>query len=43
MCPCHGSEFDAATGKVLRALTTAPLKELPVKAKDGKIVAGPGA
>ncbi|MGW3631205.1 Rieske 2Fe-2S domain-containing protein [Streptomyces sp. NPDC005122] len=43
VCPCHGSEFDAATGQVLRAPATAPLKELPVKAEDGKIVAGPGA
>ncbi|MFE3266668.1 Rieske (2Fe-2S) protein [Streptomyces sp. NPDC059215] len=43
VCPCHGSEFDATTGKVLRAPATEPLKELPVKAKDGKIVAGPGA
>lgn len=43
VCPCHGSEFDAATGKVLRAPATAPLKELPVEAKGGKIVAGPGA
>ncbi|MET8284750.1 Rieske (2Fe-2S) protein [Streptomyces sp. NPDC005132] len=43
VCPCHGSEFDAATGKVLRAPATAPLKELPVEAKGGKIVAGSGA
>ncbi|QFZ77000.1 Rieske 2Fe-2S domain-containing protein [Streptomyces fagopyri] len=43
VCPCHGSEFDATSGKVLRAPATAPLKELPVEAKDGKIVAGPGA
>ncbi|MER5473446.1 Rieske 2Fe-2S domain-containing protein [Streptomyces sp. NPDC002685] len=43
VCPCHGSEFDAATGKVLRAPATVPLHELSVEAKDGKIVAGPGA
>ncbi|MGW3667226.1 Rieske (2Fe-2S) protein [Streptomyces sp. NPDC005141] len=43
VCPCHGSEFDATTGKVLRAPATAPLDELSVGAKDGKIVAGPGA
>ncbi|MFE2316643.1 Rieske (2Fe-2S) protein [Streptomyces sp. NPDC059441] len=41
ICPCHGSEFDAATGKVLQAPATAPLKELSVEAKGGKIVAGP--
>lgn len=41
VCPCHGSEFDAATGKVLRAPATVPLQELSVEAKGGKIVAGP--
>ncbi|MFD9460208.1 Rieske (2Fe-2S) protein [Streptomyces sp. NPDC060027] len=43
VCPCHGSEFDATTGMVLRAPATVPLDELSVEAKDGKIVAGPGA
>lgn len=43
VCPCHGSEFDARTGKVLRAPATAPLTELSVETKNGKIVAGPGA
>jgi Ferredoxin subunits of nitrite reductase and ring-hydroxylating dioxygenases len=43
VCPCHGSEFDATTGKVLRAPATVPLHELPVEEKKGKIVAGPGA
>lgn len=42
-CPCHGSEFDAMTGKVLHVLTTTPLEELSVEAKGGKIIAGPGA
>ncbi|MFF1678739.1 Rieske (2Fe-2S) protein [Streptomyces sp. NPDC058256] len=42
-CSCHGSQFDAATGKVLQAPATVPLKELSVEDKDGKIVAGPGA
>ncbi|MHA5049966.1 Rieske (2Fe-2S) protein [Streptomyces sp. SD15] len=42
-CPCHGSEFDAATGKVLQAPATVPLEELSVEAKGGKIIAGPGA
>ncbi|MEU6244795.1 Rieske (2Fe-2S) protein [Streptomyces sp. NPDC047024] len=42
-CPCHGSEFDAATGKVLAAPATVPLNELPVKVAAGRIVAGPEA
>jgi len=42
-CPCHGSEFDAITGKVLQAPAAVPLKELSVEAKGGKIIAGPGA
>ncbi|MFE9874888.1 Rieske (2Fe-2S) protein [Streptomyces sp. NPDC005784] len=43
VCPCHGSEFDATNGKVLRAPATVPLHELSVEEKSGKIVAGPGA
>jgi Rieske Fe-S protein len=43
VCPCHGSEFDAMNGKVLRAPATVPLHELPVEEMNGKIVAGPGA
>ncbi|MEU9448428.1 Rieske (2Fe-2S) protein [Streptomyces sp. NPDC048277] len=43
VCPCHGSEFDAMTGKVVRSPATEPLNELPVKAANGRIVAGPGA
>ncbi|MEU5665827.1 Rieske (2Fe-2S) protein [Streptomyces longwoodensis] len=43
ICPCHGSEFDATTGRVLRDPATEPLHELPVKAERGTIVAGPGA
>ncbi|WP_327427870.1 MULTISPECIES: Rieske (2Fe-2S) protein [unclassified Streptomyces] len=42
-CPCHGSEFDAMTGKVLHVPATTPLEELSVEAKGGKIIAGPGA
>ncbi|MFI9805364.1 Rieske (2Fe-2S) protein [Streptomyces sp. NPDC052301] len=43
ICPCHGSQFDAVTGKVVQAPATEPLAELPVKAAAGRIVAGPGA
>ncbi|MET9905790.1 Rieske 2Fe-2S domain-containing protein [Streptomyces sp. NPDC006476] len=43
VCPCHGSEFDARTGKVLRSPATEPLHALPVATRNGKIVAGPGA
>jgi Rieske Fe-S protein len=41
ICPCHGSEFDAMTGKVVQAPATEPLTELSVKASKGRIVAGP--
>ncbi|MGQ4386020.1 Rieske (2Fe-2S) protein [Streptomyces sp. SAS_270] len=40
-CPCHGSEFDAMTGKVLHAPATTSLDELSVEAKGGTIVASP--
>ncbi|MFF7329364.1 Rieske 2Fe-2S domain-containing protein [Streptomyces sp. NPDC008150] len=43
VCPCHGSEFDATTGKVVRSPATEPLHPLQVESKNGKIVAGPGA
>ncbi|MFJ9561865.1 Rieske 2Fe-2S domain-containing protein [Streptomyces fuscichromogenes] len=43
VCPCHGSEFDALTGKVVRSPATEPLNELPVRTANGRIVAGPGA
>ncbi|MGW3951724.1 Rieske 2Fe-2S domain-containing protein [Streptomyces sp. NPDC004752] len=43
ICPCHGSEFDAMTGKVVQSPATEPLAELPVKASGGKLIAGPGA
>ncbi|MFD8306677.1 Rieske 2Fe-2S domain-containing protein [Streptomyces sp. NPDC059690] len=41
VCPCHGSEFDARTGKVLRSPATEPLRELSVRTANGQIVAGP--
>ncbi|MFF9620969.1 Rieske (2Fe-2S) protein [Streptomyces griseosporeus] len=43
VCPCHGSMFDATTGKVLRAPATEPLQPLTVETKNGKLVAGPQA
>ncbi|MER5600593.1 Rieske 2Fe-2S domain-containing protein [Streptomyces sp. NPDC002265] len=43
VCPCHGSRFDALTGKVVHAPATVPLTELTVEVKDGRIVAGPAA
>ncbi len=42
-CPCHGSKFDAATGKVLQGPAGAPLPAVPVKAAGGKLIAGPDA
>ncbi|MDT0610742.1 Rieske (2Fe-2S) protein [Streptomyces lancefieldiae] len=42
VCPCHGSEFDARTGEVLHAPADAPLIQLPVEVKQGRIVASPG-
>lgn len=41
VCSCHGSEFDATNGEVLREPASVPLKELPVEAKDGRIVVSP--
>ncbi|MFJ2156022.1 Rieske 2Fe-2S domain-containing protein [Streptomyces sp. NPDC087856] len=43
VCPCHGSQFDAMTGKVVQSPATEPLHELKVTAANGKIVAGPAA
>ncbi|MEV0264380.1 Rieske (2Fe-2S) protein [Streptomyces sp. NPDC050617] len=42
-CPCHGSQFDAETGKVLRGPAGAPLPSVPLKTEGGKLVAGPDA
>ncbi|GAA3171471.1 Rieske (2Fe-2S) protein [Streptomyces virens] len=41
ICPCHGSEFDATTGKVLREPAVAPLMALSVEVKNGTITAKP--
>ncbi|MFJ7148312.1 Rieske 2Fe-2S domain-containing protein [Streptomyces sp. NPDC100445] len=43
VCPCHGSEFDALTGKVVQAPATESLTELTVRTTDGRIVAGPAS
>ncbi|WP_433449513.1 Rieske (2Fe-2S) protein [Streptomyces sp. CA-142005] len=43
ICPCHGSQFDAVTGKVVESPATEPLTELSVKTTNGRIIAGPGA
>ncbi|MCX3058783.1 Rieske (2Fe-2S) protein [Streptomyces beihaiensis] len=40
-CNCHGSKFDATTGKVLHSPATVPLTELSVKVEGGKIIAAP--
>ncbi|MCX5587430.1 Rieske (2Fe-2S) protein [Streptomyces erythrochromogenes] len=39
-CPCHGSRFDVSTGKVLQGPADRPLPEVPVRAENGKLVAG---
>lgn len=43
ICPCHGSRFDAVTGKVVQDPATEPLHEVSVEVKNGGIVAGPAA
>ncbi|MFD3723209.1 Rieske (2Fe-2S) protein [Streptomyces sp. NPDC058674] len=39
-CPCHGSRFDVATGAVLRGPATDPLPAVPVRAENGRLIAG---
>ena len=36
-CPCHGSVFDAATGKVLAGPAPSPLPAVAVTVRDGQV------
>jgi cytochrome b6-f complex iron-sulfur subunit len=38
-CPCHGSQYSATTGKVLRGPAPDPLPSVPVTVSAGKVVA----
>jgi nitrite reductase/ring-hydroxylating ferredoxin subunit len=37
-CPLHGSQFDMATGKVLRGPATRPVRALRVREEPGALV-----
>lgn len=39
-CPCHGSKFEAATGKVLGGPADAPLPAVAVRVDGGNVVTG---
>jgi Rieske Fe-S protein len=39
-CPCHGSVYNATTGKVLQGPAPAPLPRIAVKVVNGDVVAG---
>ncbi|WP_171167739.1 Rieske (2Fe-2S) protein [Streptomyces sp. I05A-00742] len=41
ICNCHGSRFDANTGKVLHGPATVPLPDVPVRVTGDRLVAGP--
>jgi len=38
VCPCHGSVFDALTGKVLQTPAPSPLHSIPVDVKNGQVM-----
>jgi cytochrome b6-f complex iron-sulfur subunit len=40
VCPCHGSQYDAFTGKVLRGPAPLPLPSVPVKVQGSDVVPG---
>jgi Rieske Fe-S protein len=39
-CPCHGSRYDAATGKVLQGPAPKPLPKIAVHVANGSVVTG---
>jgi Rieske Fe-S protein len=39
-CPCHGSRYDASTGKVLHGPAPKPLPKIPVHVENGEVVSG---
>jgi len=39
-CPCHGSRFEAATGRVLRGPATRALPAVPVHVQGDQVVRG---
>ena len=39
-CPCHGSVYDAFTGKVLRGPAPRPLPPVAVHVDNGEVIAG---
>jgi Rieske Fe-S protein len=40
VCPCHGSVFNALTGKVLQSPAPSPLPKVAVTVKNGEVVTG---
>ncbi|HEU5006153.1 MAG TPA: Rieske 2Fe-2S domain-containing protein, partial [Jatrophihabitantaceae bacterium] len=39
-CPCHGSVYDAVTGKVIHGPAPRALSPVPVEVVDGEVVTG---
>jgi Rieske Fe-S protein len=39
-CPCHGSVYDAFTGKNISGPAPKPLKSVPVTVSGGEVVEG---